>query len=264
AAPDLRMIIEKCEQAAARLKQPPLGMTSQRCVERILPLSILGLFVSTGVFWMMSRRNDAMFHEEPSQPRDDTTHDLFRVNYLKALIPLVPLMLLYAQFVGILEVPFNWLESEPRSTAPPGRFDSRLVGSAMLIGVAVAAVISWKSIPAVARAFCEGAGFGFAHIISLIVAASCFGAGIELIGIARLIGDTIEAAPVLLLPAAGLLPMGFAILCGSGMATTQSLFGFFAVPALGLGVDPAHAGAVVSLSAAAGRTMSSVAAVVLM
>src|SRR5262249_32845816 len=104
----------------------------------------------------------------------------------------------------------------------------------------------------------------FAHIISLIVAASCFGAGIELIGIARLIGDTIEAAPVLLLPAAGLLPMGFAILCGSGMATTQSLFGFFAVPALGLGVDPAHAGAVVPLSPAAARTWSPFAVFVLM
>jgi DcuC family C4-dicarboxylate transporter len=48
------------------------------------------------------------------------------------------------------------------------------------------------------------------------------------------------------------------------MATAQSLFGFFAKPALLLGVDPTHVGAVVSIAAAAGRTMSPVAAVTLM
>jgi C4-dicarboxylate transporter, DcuC family len=48
------------------------------------------------------------------------------------------------------------------------------------------------------------------------------------------------------------------------MAATQSLFGFFAGPAVAQGQDPALVGAVVSLAAAAGRTMSPVAAVVLM
>ena len=45
---------------------------------------------------------------------------------------------------------------------------------------------------------------------------------------------------------------------------TQSLFGFFAAPSLEQGIDPTHTGAVVSISAAAGRTMSPVAAVTLM
>jgi DcuC family C4-dicarboxylate transporter len=63
---------------------------------------------------------------------------------------------------------------------------------------------------------------------------------------------------------AGILPLGFAVLCGSGMAATQSLFSFFAGPALQADMDPLHVGAVVSLAAAAGRTMSPVAAVVLM
>jgi DcuC family C4-dicarboxylate transporter len=62
----------------------------------------------------------------------------------------------------------------------------------------------------------------------------------------------------------GVLPLGFALLCGSGMASTQSLFGFFAGPAVAQGQDPALVGAVVSLASAAGRTMSPVAAVVLM
>jgi DcuC family C4-dicarboxylate transporter len=110
----------------------------------------------------------------------------------------------------------------------------------------------------------EGAGYGYTHIISLIVAAPGYGKGIELMGLEEVVGAGIEEMPELLLPVAGALPLGFAVLCGSGMASTQSLFGFFAPPALKLGIDPAHVGAVVSLAAAAGRTMSPVAAVTLM
>jgi DcuC family C4-dicarboxylate transporter len=51
---------------------------------------------------------------------------------------------------------------------------------------------------------------------------------------------------------------------GSGMAATQGTFGFFAAPALAQNIDPAYIGSIVSLAAAAGRTMSPVAAVMLM
>jgi DcuC family C4-dicarboxylate transporter len=48
------------------------------------------------------------------------------------------------------------------------------------------------------------------------------------------------------------------------MAATQSVYGFFVQPALDHGVDPVQLGAIVSLGAAAGRTMSPVSAVALM
>jgi DcuC family C4-dicarboxylate transporter len=48
------------------------------------------------------------------------------------------------------------------------------------------------------------------------------------------------------------------------MASTQSLYGFFHDPAVKLGLDPVAIGSLVSLGSAAGRTMSPVAAVVLM
>jgi DcuC family C4-dicarboxylate transporter len=60
------------------------------------------------------------------------------------------------------------------------------------------------------------------------------------------------------------MPLGFGAISGSGMAATQSLFAFFAKPALATGMAPEQAGAVVALGAAAGRTMSMVAAVTLM
>jgi DcuC family C4-dicarboxylate transporter len=66
------------------------------------------------------------------------------------------------------------------------------------------------------------------------------------------------------MPASGFLPLGLGAISGSGMATTQTLFEFFARPAAAIGIAPEHVGAVVSLGAAAGRTMSMVAAVTLM
>jgi DcuC family C4-dicarboxylate transporter len=98
----------------------------------------------------------------------------------------------------------------------------------------------------------------------LIVAANCFGKGVEMIGLAAHLGSLIDWLPAFLMPLASFLPLGFAALCGSGMASTQSLFGFFVGPARALAVDPVAVGAVVSLGAAAGRTMSPVAAVTLM
>jgi C4-dicarboxylate transporter, DcuC family len=130
--------------------------------------------------------------------------------------------------------------------------------------VAVAAVVAPTHAKGCMRAFFDGAGYGFTHIVSLIVVATAFGKGIEQVGLAKHLGDLIASQPALLHPLAGIVPMAFAFVCGSGMASTQSLYGFFHAPAVELQQDPIAVGAMVSLGSAAGRTMSPVAAVVLM
>src|SRR5205085_11759632 len=114
------------------------------------------------------------------------------------------------------------------------------------------------------KQFFEGAGYGFATIVSLIVTANCFGEGLKRVGLADALSGLIAGAPGLLVPLAAAVPCAFAAVSGSGMASTQSLYGFFHDPAVAAGHDPAAVGAVVSVAAAAGRTMSPVAAVVLM
>jgi len=101
-------------------------------------------------------------------------------------------------------------------------------------------------------------------VVSLIVTANCFGKAIDAAGLARLLGQWIATTPQLMQPFAAFVPLLFACICGSGMASTQSLYGFFHEPAVALGLDPAAVGAMVSLGSAAGRTMSPVSAVVLM
>jgi DcuC family C4-dicarboxylate transporter len=131
----------------------------------------------------------------------------------------------------------------------------------MLLGTVTAGLVSWRSFNDTARIFFEGAGHGFTRIISVIVAAQCFGEGIKLIGLGETLGRIIADFPSLLLPIAGLLPLCFAMLSGTGFGATQSLFEFFVQPALGQDIHPAEMGSVVTIAASAGRTISPVAAI---
>ncbi len=243
-----------------------LNIQTDHCVRRVVPLLFVQLGVATVVFWFLSLRAEARaFRENPNDPAPDAAAEAFRINPLKAAVPLVPLVLLFLCFrgFGILTVPLEWL-ADVSNPAERAAFDSRLIGAAMLVGVVVAALTSPRTAGGTAKAFFDGAGYALANIVSLIVTAACFGEGIKKIGLADHVSGLIGSQPTLLLVTAGLLPLAFGVLSGSGMAATQSLFELFVAPSRELDIDPAHVGAVVSLGAAAGRTMSPVAAVTLM
>lgn len=254
------------------------GVPTQEMWPKILPLVLPVLGVSTVVLWGMTLIGERK-HLSPGWggEGDEITappsppplagegaggKGFAGVNPIKALVPLLPLVLLFLAGppLELLDVPSRWLVTDPDSPLA----SSRLIGLAMLIGVGVAALASPRDAKGCGRAFFEGAGYGFTNIVSLIVTATCFGKGIELVGLARHLGDLIARNPELLHPLAGVVPATFAFVCGSGMASTQSLYGFFHDPAVALGQDPLAVGAMVSVGSAAGRTMSPVAAVALM
>ncbi len=244
-----------------------LGIDSRAVVVQVVPLVLVQVCVTTPLFWLLSSRAEASSVAEPASPQTMDIGPVPRIRLDKALVPLVPLGILFLTGppLQLVTVPSEWLvKTDPPSAAELQNFGSRLIGAAMLVGVALAALITWKAAAGTARAFFEGAGYAFTHIISLIVTASCFGEGVKQIGLAAQIGAGITAWPDLLLPVAGALPLAFAWISGSGMAATQSLFEFFISPARSLGIDAAQVGAIVALGAAAGRTLSPVAAVTLM
>lgn len=279
AAPEVLTTFQLSQKAVKdhpELSIDPLEFNASRCVQRIFPLNLVGLCVGTVVFWIISLIWEARVkpptqetHTEPppalEMPSLGSMAGLLFL--LRAIVPLFPLVFLYlcSYPLNLVEVDRAWLvhpslpEDRAREVIP-----TRLIGLAMVLGVAAAVIATPSKLKGAASAFFEGAGFGFGHIVSLIVVAQGFAKGIELVGFAKSIAGLIEAFPDLLIPLAGFMALGFAFLCGSGMATAQGLFGFFAGPALILGIDPTHVGAVVSLAAAAGRTMSPVSAVTLM
>lgn len=248
------------------------------------------LAIATGVFWLMSLWWEKSAAKEttaraaapgptgstqvssiPSPFASGNGPDLVeagvdRVNLARALVPFVPLVLLFATAppFSFIDIPDAWvIATQPDGSRDPA-YSSRLIGLAMLVGVLVAAAVTPSKARDSVKEFFAGAGYGFANVVSLIVTANCFGKAIQSAGLANLLGDLIEKVPGLIHSLAALVPLAFAAISGSGMASTQSLYGFFHDPAVKLGLDPVAIGSLVSLGSAAGRTMSPVAAVVLM
>lgn len=254
-APELNTVAESYKPVEGQKPVSP-----QDVVPAVSRLVFVHLAIATAIFWWLSLRYERTVRTlmpEPARPQED-----FRVNYLRAFVPVVPLLLLFVTGppLNLLNVPLEWVADDKAKAA----YGTRLIGLAMLVGVVIAMFIAPRSASGVPKAFFEGAGYGFAVVISIIVTANCFGVALKQVGLAERLAEVIKAAPNLLIPLAAGVPLAFAALSGSGMAATQSLFGFFVKPAEDAGLNRLDLGALVSIGAAAGRTMSPVAAVTLM
>src|SRR5207249_7825608 len=88
-APELRTVIVEADKAAKALRQPPPALTSTVCVERILPLNLIGLVVATGVFWLVSSRAESRTEPLPVPSENGPPEEhRFVVNPFRALVPL--------------------------------------------------------------------------------------------------------------------------------------------------------------------------------
>jgi DcuC family C4-dicarboxylate transporter len=247
-----------------------LGVERAACQRAMMHLVFVQLGVATLLFWLLSVRADRRAAAGPEKKDEPAPEAPPRLNVLQALVPLLPIAILLVTGppFGLVRVPTDTLVPVPEGHTADEKeirsaFDSRLIAAAMLVGVAAAAATAPRRASASVKAFCEGAGYGFTQVITLIVTAACFSKAVGNIGVGAVVTRVIESVPGLLIPAAGLLPAAFAAVSGSGIGSTQGLFGLFVGPAKELGIDPVGVGAVVSLGAAAGRTMSPVAAVAL-
>src|SRR5262249_37539291 len=74
---------------SARLDVPSIA-----CVEHVWPLLLVHLAVTVPVFWLLSLRAEALWRKELGPTAEADPGDV-RVNWFKALVPLVPLALLF-------------------------------------------------------------------------------------------------------------------------------------------------------------------------
>src|SRR5205085_2018915 len=123
-------------------------------------------------------------------------------NPLKALVPLVPLVLLFATNLPPpykwFDVPDEWVMSrKPDGTRDPA-YSTRLIGLAMLVGVLVAATVTPSKARDCVKEFFTGAGYGFTNVVSLIVVANSFGESLKVAGVADTVGNLIQQVPSLM------------------------------------------------------------------
>ena len=106
---------------------------------------------------------------DPKQSKESPGGSVdFHINPIKAIVPVLPLVLLFADSSLGVYSPLRSLEGPPKILA------------AMLIGIVLAgADLAPRRVGQLGTAFFEGAGYAYTHVISLIVAASTFAEGIR-------------------------------------------------------------------------------------
>lgn len=221
------------------------GRPGAEVVARSIGLNLTACSTALLAFWALTvrrRRDD----ETPREPEP-----AFPINPVKALIPLLPIVLLLIDGLVGPNAVTRPLEGPPKILA------------AMLVGVAAAGLSDLKSLGGIAGSFWEGAGQGYYHVISLIVCASTFGEGVQRSGLIGLTIHAISGAPAVAMVAALVIPWALAVVSGTGIAPAVAVMEFFVPEADSLGLNPMTLGTVAALGAHFGRTMSPAAAVVM-
>lgn len=164
-----------------------------------------------------------------------------QVSYLKAIIPLVPLvvLILSSKQVGIL---------------PPVS-----IPLAMIVGAILGFLVTFKNPQDLTKQFFSGMGEAYGSIIGIIVAAAVFTSGMELIGLTKALIDVMKGSEQIARVAAGVGPLVIAVLCGSGDAAALAFNGAITPHAAQFGLGIIEMGSTAQVVGALGRSMSPVA-----
>jgi DcuC family C4-dicarboxylate transporter len=212
---------------------------------------LLGFVAATMVFWILNRRLTESCVAIAAQP---TPRENLPIDYSKALLPPLPILMLFVTQpqLGL----FPWLVQLYPDGLP--------VPHAMVLSTIVAMIVSRANASAQTKSFFEGLGYGYVHVISLIIVATSFIEGMKAVGLIKELVSLIQGSGPLGKTAAEFFPWLLAVVCGSGTAPSVA-FSKAVLPDLSASNLPAaiDLGVLGAIGATFGRTMSPVAAVVI-
>jgi DcuC family C4-dicarboxylate transporter len=167
----------------------------------------------------------------------------FKVSILKAMVPIIPLLLLV---LGSKQVKLI-----PEITVP----------AAMLIGAALGFLVTLTKVDEVSKQFFDGMGNAYGNVIGIIIAAAVFTKGMELIGLTGALITAMKSSQAVAKLAATFGPFIIAVLGGSGDAATLAFNGAITPHAQQFGFGILPMGSQAFIAGALGRSMSPVAGV---
>ncbi|MEN6414057.1 MAG: C4-dicarboxylate transporter DcuC [Veillonellales bacterium] len=182
--------------------------------------------------------------EGPSEERAAAAgggEQIFKVNPIKALVPILPLVLLV---VGSKQVALI-----PTVTVP----------QAMILGAIVGFVVNMGDAQEISKNFFKGMGDSYGSIMGIIIAAAVFTQGMDTIGLTGALIEKMKESQDIARYAAAFGPYFLAIVSGSGDAAALAFNGAVTPHAAQFGFTITDMGSLATISGALGRTMSPVA-----
>jgi C4-dicarboxylate transporter, DcuC family len=166
----------------------------------------------------------------------------FKVNLLKAFVPLFPLSLLLVSSSKII----------------PG-MQVLGISHAMILGVFLAFVVTRYDPSEVSKSFFSGMGEGFGHIYGILISAIVFVGGMNAVGLIKAVTDAMIANPHIAKITAAYGPFIIAVISGSGDGPAVAFNKAVSVNAADFGMSPMNMGSMVALATGLGRSMSPIA-----
>ena len=165
----------------------------------------------------------------------------FNVNYLKAVVPVIPLVLLIlsSKQVGIL----------PEMS----------VALSMVLGVVIALVITWSNAQKVCVHFFDGMGSAYGNVIGLIICATVFTSGLAAMGLISTLIELMDGSQSLAALSGTFGPFIIALISGSGDAASFAFNGAVTPYAEQFGMTIMGLGSLAQIAGAIGRAVSPVA-----
>ncbi|WP_298706329.1 C4-dicarboxylate transporter DcuC [uncultured Veillonella sp.] len=208
-------------------------------------LLIISIVTKENIFHAKEIRSEDMNHVSELDGGEGLGNAKETVNYLYAIIPLVPIVLL------IISSPLFKLLPEIS------------IVNSMLIGTLLCLVATRANISDFTKSFFKGMGNGFVNIICLIAAAGVFIQGMNSIGLTQALIDGMSQSVSLAKGSATFGPFILAAISGSGNAAILAFNGVVTPFAGNFGLTISDMGAVVQATGGIGRTLSPVAGVTL-
>lgn len=168
-----------------------------------------------------------------------------KINFLKALAPLIPLIILV---LGNKYVPALKMG----------------VAQAMVLGAIFTLLVSWCDPQKFSKEFFRGMGNGYGDVMGIIIAAGVFAAGLRSAGLIDAFVTALKASNELARWGGSLGPFVLAVITGSGDAATFAFNEAVTPHAVDFGMQVPNLGSLALISGSLGRTMSPIAGVVIL
>lgn len=165
----------------------------------------------------------------------------FKVNYLYALMPIIPIAIL---LLGATKI------------VPAFKMG---VAQAMIIGSILALAVTRTSPTELTKSFFDGMGKAYGDIIGIIISAGVFVAGMNAMGLVKAFTNAMLNNPAIVKLAASVGPFLLGLIVGSGDAATFAFNEAITPHAADFGMTPVQMGSMATLGGTLGRTMSPIA-----
>ena len=254
-------------------------------IRHLLPYNLLASGTALLVFWVLSfwyerRSTDDSTEVQAYEPGSiaatmskSFAEQVDRINFAKAIVPIVPIFLLVV--VRTLLERWDWMPEVLTASSTNKIAEQATIGAAMLIGVVCAGLTNGRQSSKITAAFFEGAGFVYAHVISIIAAAAMFADAVRANGLIEMMTSHLQHAPLAITTASVAIPWIMACVTGTAVGTAPLVISIILPIAAGVGggattqsaaglATMMRIGGVNAISAQFGRTSSLVAPVTIM